>query len=126
MASRLCRACQDWHDLNEPWPAKCAGHFRVVEARSSLAFPMIKTDHMDAVMCMADGQMYDSKSRMSAVHRERGLIEVGNDIPAAMELAQKRPERPKVSKSEIGAAIDKVRQGYKPKAMTADAFNNFD
>lgn len=65
-------------------------------------------------MCMADGNMYDSKSKMSAVHRSRGLIEIGNDIPAAMKHAEIRPERPRISKSEIGAAIQKVRQGYKP------------
>lgn len=27
MASRLCRACHDFHDLSEPWPSACYGHF---------------------------------------------------------------------------------------------------
>lgn len=24
MSSRLCRACGDWHDLDEPWPIECS------------------------------------------------------------------------------------------------------
>lgn len=111
---RLCRACGDWHDIDSPWPKRCAGHFRQSSARSSLAFPSIKSDQMDAVRCMADGRMYESKSQMSAVHKARGYIEVGNEIDATMKVAAKKPDRPKVSKAEIAQALDKVKQGYKP------------
>lgn len=27
MASRLCRVCTDFHDLDQPWPSACYGHF---------------------------------------------------------------------------------------------------
>lgn len=114
MQSRLCRACGEFHDLDEPWPGECAGHFRIRGERSSLGFPMVVSDQMDAVRCMADGKMYESKSQMHAVHKARGLIEVGNDIPAAMKHAEIRPERPKVTKADVAAAAQKVRQGYKP------------
>ena len=69
---------------------------------------------MDAVRCMADGKMYESKSQMSAVHKARGYIEVGNEIEATIKVAARKPERPKVSKAEIAKALDKVKQGYKP------------
>lgn len=80
---------------------------------------MVVSDQMDAVRCMADGKMYESKSQMHAVHRARGLIEVGNDIPAAMKHAEIRPERPKVSKAEVAQAVRKVKQGYRPN-LSAD------
>lgn len=115
---RLCRACEGFHNLDEPWPAECAGHFRVRGERSSLAFPMVVSDQMDAVRCMADGRIYESKSQMSAVHKARGLIEVGNDIPAAMKHAEIRPDRPKVTKAEIARAVNKVKNGYRPNLPT--------
>lgn len=80
---------------------------------------MVVSDQMDAVRCMADGKMYESKSQMRTAHKARGLIEVGNDIPAAMKHAEIRPERPKVSKAEIAQAVRKVKQGYRPN-LSAD------
>lgn len=79
---------------------------------------MVVSDQMDAVRCMADGKFYDSKSQMSAVHKAKGLIEVGNDIPAAMRHAEIRPERPRVSKADIAQAVQKVKQGYRPNLPT--------
>jgi len=75
---------------------------------------MIASDSMDAMLCHADGKLYDSKSEMRATHRAHGLIEVGNDIEATVKLASQRPARPKVSKAEIGAALAKVKAGYRP------------
>lgn len=75
---------------------------------------MIASDAMDAVRCMADGQMYESKSQMRATHKAHGLIEVGNDVDATLKLASAKPARPKVSKAEIGAALAKVKAGYRP------------
>lgn len=63
---------------------------------------------------MADGKYYDSKAKIRETHKAHGLMEVGNDIDATLKLAAKKPERPKVSKDEIGAAIAKVKAGYKP------------
>lgn len=111
---RLCRACQDWHDLEHPWPLACVSHFRGTGPRSDLAFPMIVSDSMDAVQSMADGKFYDSKAKLRADYKARGLVEVGSDIPAAMKHAEIRPERPKLTKAEIGAAVAQVKAGYKP------------
>ena len=110
MTLRACRVCGGWHRLEEPWPAECAGHFRSRhEHRSEFAAPMIIRDDMPAVKSMASGKMYDSKSAIRAEYRARGLIEIGSDIPEV-----KQPERPKITKDDIGAAIQKVRDGYRP------------
>ncbi|WP_143278164.1 hypothetical protein [Bradyrhizobium sp. UFLA03-84] len=75
---------------------------------------------------MADGQFYDSKAALREHYRDRGVIEIGNEIPAAMKLAEQRPERPKISKAEIHGAVQKVRQGYKPRPMTVPEFKAAD
>jgi hypothetical protein len=75
---------------------------------------MVISDTMSALRCMADGKMYESKSQMSAVHKARGYIEVGNEIEATMKVAARKPERPRVTKAEVAKALDKVKQGYRP------------
>jgi hypothetical protein len=42
-------------------------------------FHYVITDEMAPVRSMADGQMYDSKSRIRSTYRARGLREVGNE-----------------------------------------------
>ena len=75
---------------------------------------MVISDQMDAVRCMANGRMYESKSQMQAAHRAAGCIEIGNEVDAAMKMAAEKPARPRVTKREIAAAVDKVKQGYRP------------
>lgn len=80
MPSRLCRACADWHDLNEPWPRACANHFRrTTEARSSLPRPMVISDDVD-VASPVSGERFTSKSELRRHYIANGVREVGNDI----------------------------------------------
>jgi len=74
--SRLCRVCGDWHDLNGAWPSECNAHFGTVSEGSG---PYVISDNMAPIRSMADGKMYDSKSRYSAEVRARGCRIVGND-----------------------------------------------
>jgi len=60
---------------------------------------------------MADGKMYDSKSELRKGYKAKGVIELGSD---AASYRAKEPERPKVTKAEVAAAVRKVRNGYKP------------
>lgn len=73
--SRFCRVCKDWHDLNEVWPDACLGHFGIPTS----AAPYVQSDSMEPIRSMADGRMYDSKSRYRRELRARGCYEVGND-----------------------------------------------
>lgn len=73
--SRYCRVCSGFHDLNEPWPEACSGHFGV---RAEAAAYVI-SDNMAPIISMADGKPYDSKSRYRQELRARGCYEVGND-----------------------------------------------
>jgi len=76
--------------------------------------PMVISDTMDAVRSMADGKMYESKTRMRAEQKARGYIEIGNDTGRMMKQAAQKPERPKIKKDDIRQAIAKVKQGYRP------------
>lgn len=84
--SRWCKVCEGWHDLAEVWPEACAGHFASQEAG-----PQIVSDTTAPFRSMADGKMYDSKSRYRQTLRDRGLVEVGNE-----KITQRRVEAPPV------------------------------
>ena len=104
MRSRYCHACADWHDLSQPWP-----HRRENTGRSStLATPMLIRDNIDPLWHPADGKCYESKSEFRAVARQHGLIEVGNEVQKDTRTYDE------VTKDDVGAAIQKVNQGYKP------------
>lgn len=94
--SRLCRTCGSFHDLATPWPEACADHFGTV---AEPGFQII-SDTMVPMRSMADGKMYDSKSRYRGDLKARGLIEVGNE-----SMTQKPVARPPVR--------DTLRQTYR-------------
>ena len=115
MTLRACRACGGWHRLEEEWPAECYSHFgKLNDKRSDLAAPNFIKDEMPALRSQVTGKVYDSKSGLRKEYKAHGVVEVGNDKQAA--TASKRP---KISKHDIGEAIDKVRQGYRPNADSA-------
>lgn len=78
---------------------------------------MIIRDEMPATQSMASGKVYDSKSAIRAEYKARGLMEIGNE-----KITPPSVERPRITKDEIGAAIQKVRDGYRPSlAVEKDA-----
>lgn len=81
--SRLCRCCSEFHDLAQPWPQACAGHFGEI-APSGLH---VISDSIAPFRSQADGKMYDSKSAYRRDLKSRGLIEVGNENVQARQTA---------------------------------------
>lgn len=110
MRSRHCRVCHGWHDVDEPWPWDCRGHFGSVIARSELHAPMLIRDCMDATLNPADGKRYTSKREYYRAVRRAGCEIVGNENMAKhikpKDLSDPTPD--------IIDAIKKVNQGYKP------------
>lgn len=78
--------------------------------RGELPAPNIIRDQMPAVQSQADGRDYDSRSALYRSYKDHGvrIVEPGEE---PVDYTQ---ERPKVTKDEIGAALHKVKQGYKP------------
>lgn len=104
MTVRLCRACTGFHDLDEPWPRGCMGHFAV---RDSASPQIIKDiDPYKTIAADADGKPAKIGSRRE--HREflkrNNYVEVGND-----------PMRPKattcdtVTGQEIRSVIERLQ-----------------
>lgn len=73
---RKCRICGGWHDLSEPWPLECMGHYGHI----SDAAPIVIRDDMAPVRSMLDGAVYDSKSALRATYHAAGVEEVGNEV----------------------------------------------
>lgn len=71
-SSRYCKTCHGWHDLNAPWPAECVRH-------TSADAPFVRTDGMDPIRSMADGQTYDSRSAYYSSVKRAGCEIVGDD-----------------------------------------------
>lgn len=88
MAERYCKACDGWHDLSQPWPIRCIP--QAAPSRSSLPFPMVISDTMDALEHV-DGKFYTSKRAFRDVTRARGYVEVGTE--KLKPFQRKAPDR---------------------------------
>lgn len=105
MRSRACRACQDFHPIDEPWPAACAGHFASRGPASDLAAPMLIRDGMAPIVSMADGKTYDSKRAYERGVRRAGCVIVGNE---KAPFAGKREYAPKGVGDSIKQTIEQL------------------
>ncbi len=76
--------------------------------RSGVACPSYISDGLPDLIGPG-GRPYSSKSELRGEYKARGLVEVGNDAPT-----QTVDNRKRITKAEIGEALQKVRQGYKP------------
>jgi hypothetical protein len=79
---------------------------------SELPSPMLISDQMADTWHPKDGKHYASKSEFRAVTRQGGSEEIGNDV-----TSDNRTSDP-VTKSDVGEAIRKVREGYRPTVET--------
>lgn len=113
MAERRCRVCKGWHNLDEPWPAECAGHYGIPhhEGRAhAFALPQVITDAMPPTQSMTNGKVYESKSALRKTYLPSGnpqgqrYIEVGNDRPP--------PRKPIIDKAGIRRDFQKAAQDY--------------
>src|ERR1700720_2878950 len=97
------------HGRLRPW-AEVSARSRE-RARSSLPCPSIIRDGLDDVKNPVDGKVYDSKSAYYQAVRAAGCEIVGNE---AEKMVGPSSARPDVGRDEIGAALHKVKEGYKP------------
>lgn len=67
------------------------------------------SDTIDGTWHPADGKYYDSKSNFRRTTKGRGMVEVGNE-----RQSDKRDFTPADIRRDIGEAVRKVNQGYRP------------
>lgn len=106
--SRRCKACGEYHWESE-WPAN---HVEPIPTRSYFPAPMLALDTMDALWHPHDGRMYESKSEFRAITKASGGEEVGNDHQTDTRHYDA------VTRDDVGQAIQKLSQGYKPNVQS--------
>lgn len=80
--------------------------------------PYLIRDTMGAAVHPATGEVLDSKSAFRAVTRAHGLVELGNDAPAAAPVG---PQPGDIAR-DVAEAIQMLEQGYTPPPVeVADA-----
>ena len=98
---RLCKACGDWHDLDEPWPAACAPKAK------SWSVSVI-SDAMPALKHMGTGEVLDSKAKFRDATKASGCVELGNEpIKSRPRIKLDRGQR----REHIRKAIYDLRNG---------------
>lgn len=85
---------------------------RIRGERSELAAPMLMRDQIDPLWCPLDNQMHESKSSIRRVAKAMNAIEVGN------EKQTDNRKYDAVTKNDVGQAIQKLNQGYKPNVQS--------
>ena len=101
--SRHCDICKGWHDMEEPWPTACLGHYsRRGEANSKSMHVM---GDMQPYKNVVDGTMIGGRKQHRDFLRSRGLVEVGN------EKIEQRYQAPPTPVTDIKRAMDEL--GYR-------------
>jgi hypothetical protein len=107
----------------KPWPEVARLRLEC-SARSALPAPHVISDHLPGVRNMADGRVYDSKSEYYRAVKSAGCEIVGSE---AERMANRgNVAKPEVSRDEIGEALHKVKQGYKPQPLEGSSRNGID
>lgn len=106
MTVRYCRACTDFHDLDEPWPSACYGHFGGRSGASSIQIIKDIDPYKAVAVDKRTGKVPVIRSRREHKEflRSNGYVEVGNEPirkPCEYEVQD--------SSRDIKQAIDKIR-----------------
>ena len=87
---------------------------RQADKRGDLPTPYVVRDTLSGpVQSQLDGQTYESRSDLYRAYKEGG-VRIVEDGEKPVDYAESRP---KVTKDDIGEALQKVRQGYKPEPL---------
>jgi hypothetical protein len=111
VTQRHCRICNGWHELGDPWPDACLGHFGSQYAKTSDGVQIIKDIEPYQAMgsdVAAGGNAPQIGGRRQ--HREylkrNGYHEVGTE-----PVRQKQVDYQDVSPREIRRAYEELRDG---------------
>lgn len=100
MPERYCKTCDDWHDLEQPWP-----HERPQAKRGDMPTPFFVSDNLGQhLMNHADGKRYDSRSAYYKAVKSAGCEIMGNEKPKGFT-----PKQMKGSGADIKRAIEQLR-----------------
>lgn len=97
----MCKVCKKWHDLDKPWPRKCArGPARAMA-------PNVISDNLGRPLRhMASGRYLDSKSAFRKEDKAYGVTCVGNESPKVRKFIE-----PSAPGPDIKRAIEQLKAG---------------
>ena len=81
--------------------------------RGDLPTPYITRDSIDGVKSQADGRTYESRSDLYRSYKQQG-VRIVEDGEKPVDYQENRPT---VTKADVGEALQKVREGYKPEPL---------
>lgn len=96
MASRHCDICNGWHDLDQPWPQACIGHYTKRKGEDKIGLQIMKD--IEPYKNTVDGGVITSRKHHRDFLKARGLVEVGNE-----NVPQKYVEPPPVAPDIVRA-----------------------
>lgn len=99
MASRFCKVCKDWHDLDEAWPQECLGHY---SERSKSGIQVIKD--IEPYRSVIDRSVIGGRKQHRDHLRAHGCIEVGNEFGKS-----RQPEYVGGVRNDIKRAMEQQR-----------------
>ena len=117
MAQRHCDICGNWHDLNEPWPNECMGHYRKDKTGKS---SQVMGD-LEPYKSMITGEVIQGRKQHRDHLKAHGKIEIGNEYESASK--RERKEMPPIEQT-VKRAFDAYEQGYRPRPMTRREFDS--
>lgn len=115
--SRHCDVCDGWHDLDEPWPAACIGHYQTHKEQD--AHNVIRD--IEPYQSMITGEMITGRAQHRDHLKRHGRREVGNEYEAHTKRTTYQPNR--VTET-IRAAVQATEQGYRTRVMSRQEFDS--
>lgn len=76
--------------------------------------PAVIGDSHEPFKSMADGRVYDSKSRYRAELKARGMVELGNDVPEHRDASTFEPAG---VEADIKESFERLEAGQKPEPL---------
>ena len=101
--SRHCNVCNNWHDLEEPWPSACMGHYTRRDECNGKSLHVL--GDMEPYRNIVDGAVIGGRRQHRDFLKSRGLVEVGN------ENVQQSYQPPPDPVADIRRAMDE--HGYR-------------
>lgn len=99
MASRYCRVCKEFHDLDMAWPSACVGHF---SGKSATSIQVVKD--IEPYRSMVTGERIGGRRQHRDHLKAHGCIEVGNEF-----VPPKAPEYVGGVGQDIRKAMEQMR-----------------
>lgn len=84
MASRYCKVCRQFHDLDEDWPEECYGHFKSYRQSASIHIIKDIEPYKAAGADIASAgkrPVINSRSEHRDYLKRNKYIEIGNEKP---------------------------------------------